>query len=103
MAKAVGIARGTTNSVIATVEGGQPTLIPNAEGSRTTPSVVAFTERGERLVGQLAAKQRDHPLLKEVVTEEEIAQIVSRWTGIPVSRLLEGEREKLLQPGRNSP
>jgi ATP-dependent Clp protease ATP-binding subunit ClpB len=46
---------------------------------------------------QLAAKQGDRPLLKEVVTEEEIADIVSRWTGIPVSRLLEGEREKLLR------
>jgi molecular chaperone DnaK len=57
MAKAVGIDLGTTNSVIATVEGGQPTVIPNAEGSRTTPSVVAFTTQGERLVGQLARRQ----------------------------------------------
>ena len=57
MAKAVGIDLGTTNSVIATMEGGQPTVIPNAEGSRTTPSVVAFTEQGERLVGQLARRQ----------------------------------------------
>ena len=57
MAKAVGIDLGTTNSVIATVEGGQPTVIPNAEGSRTTPSVVAFTDDGERLVGQLARRQ----------------------------------------------
>ena len=47
MAKTVGIDLGTTNSVIATVEGGQPVVIPNAEGSRTTPSVVAFTENGE--------------------------------------------------------
>ncbi len=57
MAKAVGIDLGTTNSVIAALEGGQPTVIPNAEGSRTTPSVVAFTESGERLVGQLARRQ----------------------------------------------
>ena len=57
MAKAVGIDLGTTNSVIATMEGGQPTVIPNAEGFRTTPSVVAFTEQGERLVGQLARRQ----------------------------------------------
>src|ERR1700744_4514707 len=57
MAKVVGIDLGTTNSVIATVEGGHPTVIPNAEGSRTTPSVVAFTEQGERLVGQLARRQ----------------------------------------------
>jgi molecular chaperone DnaK len=57
MAKAVGIDLGTTNSVIAAWEGGQPAVIPNAEGSRTTPSVVAFTESGERLVGQLARRQ----------------------------------------------
>jgi molecular chaperone DnaK len=57
MAKAVGIDLGTTNSVIAAVEGGQPSVIPNAEGSRTTPSVVAFTEEGERIVGQLARRQ----------------------------------------------
>ncbi len=57
MAKAVGIDLGTTNSVIAVVEGSQPTVIPNTEGSRTTPSVVAFTSQGERLVGQLAKRQ----------------------------------------------
>ena len=57
MAKAVGIDLGTTNSVIAAWEGGEPTVIPNAEGARTTPSVVAFTESGERLVGQLARRQ----------------------------------------------
>src|SRR5437879_12655023 len=57
MAKAVSIDLGTTNSVIAAVEGGQPVVIPNAEGARTTPSVVAFTEQGERLVGQLARRQ----------------------------------------------
>jgi molecular chaperone DnaK len=57
MAKAVGIDLGTTNSVIATVEGGQPQVIPNAEGQRTTPSVVAFTDQGDRLVGQLARRQ----------------------------------------------
>src|SRR6478672_9203821 len=57
MAIAVGIDLGTTNSVIAAMEGGQPTVIPNAEGSRTTPSVVAFTDQGERLVGQLARRQ----------------------------------------------
>src|SRR5271154_7222385 len=57
MAKAVGIDLGTTNSVSAVSEGGKPTVIPNAEGSRTTPSVVAFTPQGERLVGQLARRQ----------------------------------------------
>ncbi len=57
MATAVGIDLGTTNSVIAATETGKPTVIPNAEGSRTTPSVVAFTSQGERLVGQLARRQ----------------------------------------------
>ena len=57
MAKAVGIDLGTTNSVIAVWEGGEGKVIPNAEGARTTPSVVAFTEDGERLVGQLARRQ----------------------------------------------
>src|SRR5262244_1720989 len=57
MAKAVGIDLGTTNSVVAVMEGGKPTVIPNAEGSRLTPSVVAFTRTGERLVGQLAKRQ----------------------------------------------
>ncbi|WP_327103074.1 molecular chaperone DnaK [Nonomuraea glycinis] len=57
MAKAVGIDLGTTNSVIAATEDGHPTVLPNVEGSRTTPSVVAFTTEGERLVGQLARRQ----------------------------------------------
>src|SRR5438067_6426806 len=57
MGKAVGIDLGTTNSVVAVMEGGKPTVIVNSEGSRTTPSVVAFTKTGERLVGQLAKRQ----------------------------------------------
>lgn len=57
MAKAVGIDLGTTNSVIAAWEGGEPSVVPNAEGARTTPSVVAFSADGERLVGQLARRQ----------------------------------------------
>src|SRR5262245_25424986 len=57
MAKAVGIDLGTTNSVVAVMEGGKPTVIVNAEGSRLTPSVVGFTRTGERLVGQLAKRQ----------------------------------------------
>ncbi|MFD5453008.1 molecular chaperone DnaK [Streptomyces sp. NPDC003470] len=57
MAKAVGIDLGTTNSVIAVWEGGEPSVVPNTEGNRTTPSVVAFTDTGERLVGQLARRQ----------------------------------------------
>src|ERR671919_1514106 len=57
MAKAVGIDLGTTNSVVATLEGGEPTVIPNAEGSRTTPSVVALSKTGEVLVGEVAKRQ----------------------------------------------
>ena len=57
MATAVGIDLGTTNSVIAVTEAAKPTVVPNAEGQRTTPSVVAFTPQGERLVGQLARRQ----------------------------------------------
>ena len=57
MAKAVGIDLGTTNSVIAAMEGREPTVVVNNEGARTTPSVVAFTESSERLVGQLAKRQ----------------------------------------------
>ena len=57
MAKAVGIDLGTTNSVVSAMEGGQPTVIPNAEGGRTTPSVVAFSKSGEVLVGEVAKRQ----------------------------------------------
>jgi molecular chaperone DnaK len=57
MAKVIGIDLGTTNSCVAVMEGGEPVVIANSEGSRTTPSVVAFTESGERLVGQIAKRQ----------------------------------------------
>src|ERR687886_393027 len=57
MSKIIGIDLGTTNSVVAVMEGGQPAVIPNQEGGRTTPSVVAFTKNGERLAGQVAKRQ----------------------------------------------
>ena len=57
MAKTIGIDLGTTNSVVAVMEGGKPTVIANAEGARTTPSIVGFSKTGERLVGQLAKRQ----------------------------------------------
>src|SRR4029450_5949149 len=57
MAKVIGIDLGTTNSCVAVMEGGEPKVIPNSEGSRTTPSVVAFTDSGERLGGQIARRQ----------------------------------------------
>src|ERR671922_641276 len=58
MAKTIGIDLGTTNSAMAVLEGGEPTVIPNAEGGRTTPSVVAFTNDGQRLVGAPAKRQQ---------------------------------------------
>src|SRR5438128_9868497 len=57
MAKVIGIDLGTTNSCVAIMEAGDPVVITNAEGSRITPSVVAFTDSGERLVGQIARRQ----------------------------------------------
>src|SRR5690348_18050940 len=57
MSKIIGIDLGTTNSVVAVMEAGTPVVIPNAEGNRTTPSVVGFTKSGERLVGQVAKRQ----------------------------------------------
>src|SRR2546426_1735133 len=58
MAKTIGIDLGTTNSAMALLEGGEPAVIPNAEGGRTTPSVVAFTKDGQRLVGAPARRQQ---------------------------------------------
>src|ERR1700745_1370274 len=57
MSKIIGIDLGTTNSVVAVMQGGEPVVIPNQEGGRTTPSVVAVTKTGERLVGQVAKRQ----------------------------------------------
>src|SRR5258708_13431579 len=57
MSKIIGIDLGTTNSVVAVMQGGEPVVIPNQEGARTTPSVVAITKSGERLVGQVAKRQ----------------------------------------------
>ena len=57
MGKVIGIDLGTTNSCVSVIEGGDPVVIPNSEGGRTTPSVVAFTKDGERLVGQVAKRQ----------------------------------------------
>ena len=57
MAKTIGIDLGTTNSCVAVIEGGEPVVIANEEGARTTPSVVAFAKNGERMVGQVAKRQ----------------------------------------------
>ena len=72
MAKVIGIDLGTTNSVVAVMEGGEPKVIANEEGGRTTPSIVAFTKSGERLVGQVAKRQaitqsREHRVFGQAV------------------------------------
>jgi molecular chaperone DnaK len=74
MGKVVGIDLGTTNSVIAVMEGGKPTVIQNAEGARTTPSVVAYTKNGDRLVGQIAKRQA-------VINPENTFYSVKRFIG----------------------
>lgn len=74
MSRTVGIDLGTTNSAVAVLEGGQPTVIPNAEGSRTTPSVVGFTKDGERLVGILARRQA-------VLNPKGTVSSIKRFTG----------------------
>ena len=60
MSKVIGIDLGTTNSCVAVIEGGEPVVIANAEGARTTPSVVAFGKTGERMIGQVAKKTCNH-------------------------------------------
>ncbi|HVC23807.1 MAG TPA: molecular chaperone DnaK [Candidatus Dormibacteraeota bacterium] len=85
MAKTVGIDLGTTNSVVAVMEGGEPVVIPNAEGGRTTPSVVAFTKNGERLVGQLARRQA-------AVNPENTVYSIKRFMGRLFNEV-EGERK----------
>lgn len=85
MAKTVGIDLGTTNSVVAVMEGGKPAVIVNAEGSRTTPSVIAFKEDGERLVGQVARRQ-------SVLNPENTLYSVKRFIGRRYSEVA-GERD----------
>src|SRR5512142_1611844 len=82
MSKVVGIDLGTTNSVVAVVEGGDPAVIPTAEGSRLLPSVVAFTKTGERLVGQTAKRQ-------SVVNPENTGFSIRRFMGRHYSEVTE--------------
>src|SRR3954467_5685392 len=87
MAKVIGIDLGTTNSCVAVMEGGDPVVIPNAEGGRTTPSVVAFTKDGERLVGQVARRQA-------ITNPKNTVFSIKRFMGRRCSEV-EGERKKL--------
>jgi len=72
MSKIIGIDLGTTNSVVAVMEGGEPVVIANQEGGRTTPSVVAFTKSGERLVVQVARDMRDLKRLRPSTSKQSI-------------------------------
>jgi len=97
MAKAVGIDLGTTNSCIAVMEGGSPTVITNSEGSRTTPSVVTITKKGERLVGQLAKRQA-------ALNPENTIYSIKRFVGRKYSEV-ESERKivsYVVKKGRNN-
>ena len=78
MGKIIGIDLGTTNSCVAVMEGGQPTVIANTEGARTTPSVVAFTKTGERLVGE--------PAKRQAVTTQREQSLLSRERWEPTTR-----------------
>src|SRR5574340_859796 len=85
MAKTIGIDLGTTNSCVAVLEGSEPTVIPNAEGGRTTPSVVAFNKDGERLVGQVAKRQA-------VTNPENTVYSIKRFMGRRCSEVSEEQK-----------
>ena len=85
MGKIIGIDLGTTNSCVAVMEGGQPTVISNAEGSRTTPSIVAFTKNGERLVGEPAKRQA-------VTNAENTISSIKRDMGTDRGRTIDGKK-----------
>ena len=105
MSKIIGIDLGTTNSVVAVMEGGEPVVITNPEGSRITPSVVGFTKSGERLVGQVAKRQA-------VTNPENTIFSIKRFMGrkfdevteemkmVPYSRRARVERRRAHQRGR---
>ena len=84
MAKTIGIDLGTTNSVVAVMEGGKPTVIANAEGSRTTPSIVGFAKNGERLVGQLAKRQA-------ILNPENTIISIKRYMGEDYKKNIDGK------------
>ena len=96
MSKVIGIDLGTTNSVVAVIEGGEPVIIPNAEGSRLTPSVVGFTKSGERLVGQPAKRQA-------IINAENTVYSIKRFMGRRFNEI--GQERSMVpyrvQEGRN--
>ncbi len=85
MAKVIGIDLGTTNSCVAVLEGGEPIVIPNAEGARTTPSVVGFAKNGERLVGETAKRQA-------VTNPERTISSIKRHMGEDYTIEIDGKR-----------
>ena len=85
MSKIIGIDLGTTNSCVAVMEGGKPTVIANAEGARTTPSVVAFTKTGERLIGEPAKRQA-------VTNAEKTISSIKRDMGTDRSRTIDSKK-----------
>ena len=93
MSKIIGIDLGTTNSVVAVMEGGQAVVIPNQEGGRTTPSVVGFTKNGERLVGTVAKRQA-------VTNPENTIYSIKRFMGRRFRRSQRGNEAGALQSGR---
>ena len=91
--KVIGIDLGTTNSVVAVMEGGDPVVIPNAEGGRTTPSVVGFTKDGERLVGQVAKRQA-------VTNPQNTVFSIKRFMGRKMSEVTEEAIDEQVGNGR---
>ena len=90
MSKVIGIDLGTTNSCVAVMEGGEAVVIPNAEGNRTTPSVVAFSKTGERMVGQVAKRQA-------ITNPERTISSIKREMGTDHTR--DHRRQELHPPG----
>jgi molecular chaperone DnaK len=108
MAKIIGIDLGTTNSCVAVLEGGEPKVIANEEGARTTPSIVAFSKSGERLVGQVAKRQA-------ITNPENTIFSIKRFMGrrynevtdemkmVPYKVVQQGDHIAVVAQGRNIP